>query len=245
MKKMLFAAAIVGIAGTSNAQLLHFDDFNYADGSLVGNAGWNNHSGTPGDLLVSGGQAIVQHGTPSEDANTGIFAGTAGDIFYGIDFTVSSSGQIIGGDYEYFAHFNEFGTFTFRGRLDIVPAPGGGDFTVGISSSSSTAQATWASDLSFGTTYRAVVGYDQITGTAQLWIDAALSSDTSIMGDPTGSGTMNVFALRQSDSSLNETVAVDNLTVGGTFDDVVNFVPAPASAVLLGLGGIAAIRRRR
>jgi len=65
------------------------------------------------------------------------------------------------------------------------------------------------------------------------------------MGDPTGSGTMNVFALRQSDSSLNETVAVDNLTVGGTFDDVVNFVPAPASAVLLGLGGIAAIRRRR
>jgi len=103
MKKMLFAAAIVGIAGTSNAQLLHFDDFNYADGSLVGNAGWNNHSGTPGDLLVSGGQAIVQHGTPSEDANTGIFAGTAGDIFYGIDFTVSSSGQIIGGDYEFFS----------------------------------------------------------------------------------------------------------------------------------------------
>jgi hypothetical protein len=244
MKMLLSAAAVAAVAGTSSAQLIAYDSFDYADGSLVGNGNWANHSGNAGDLLVSGGQAIVQHGTPSEDANTA-FASTAGDIFFGIDFTVTSSGQISGGDNEYFAHFHTVGTFDFRGRLDVVAAPGGGDFSVGISSSTSTAEATWASDLVFGQTYRAVVGYDQIAGVAQLWIDAALSSDTSISGLATGSGIMDTFSLRQSDSAENETVAVDNLTIGGTFEDVVIFTPAPASAALLGLGGIAALRRRR
>ena len=56
-------------------------------------------------------------------------------------------------DKEYFAHLD------FKARIDIVPAPNGGDYTVGISSTSSTAEATVANDLTFGQTYRAVLKF--------------------------------------------------------------------------------------
>ena len=230
--------------GLAFGQVIAFDNFDYANGSLVPNGGWATHSGTPGDLLVASGQVVVQHGTPSEDANLG-FAAVSGIIFFGIDFSVASGGQITGGDYEYFAHFRE--GFNFSGRLDVVQALGGGDFSVGIASDESTADAIWATDLTFGTTYRAVVGYDQDANIAQLWIDAAVSSDTSIMGeDRTDPGdTVVSFALRQSDSSLNETVFVDGLVVGQSFDDVASPVPEPATLIALGLGAAALLRRRK
>jgi len=95
---------------------------------------------------------------------------------------------------------------------------------VGIATTAGTADATWATDLTFGTTYRAVVRYDQDANIAELWIDAVLETDTSILGaDETDPGdAVDSFALRQSDSNLNETVYVDNLCVGTTFADVVN-----------------------
>lgn len=199
--------------------LPHSDDFSYTDGSLVPNGGWANFSGTSGDLLVSSGQAVVQHGTPSEDAFLE-FTPVSGNIYYGIDFFVASGSVITGGDYEYFAIFKDSG-FGFGGRLDIVEGLSGGDFTVGISSSTSTAQATWGVDLTFGVTYRAIVRYDQDTGLAQLWIDASVEGDTSISGTADGATAMESFALRQSDSSNNETITVDNLTITTTFTEAV------------------------
>jgi len=71
----------------------------------------------------------------------------------------------------------------------------------------------------YGTTYRATVKYDQDNNIAQLWIDAAVEGDTSILGtdevDPGDS--MVAFGLRQSDSELNEGVLVDNLRIATTF----------------------------
>lgn len=247
--KALAAFTLAGLffAANASAAVVAFDDFSYPDGSLVGNGGWTNHSGTVGDLLVSSGQAVVQHGIPSEDAHIA-FGAVAGAIYYGLDFSVDDPGSPIPGtDNEYFAHFTDGGTFNFRGRLDVVPATGGGDFSVGISSISSTADAVWASDLTYGTTYRAVVKYDQDTNQAQLWIDAVLETDTSILGNDEADPGDSILwmALRQSDSDLNETVRVDNLNVGTTFSDVVNFIPEPASLTLLALGAVTIIRRKR
>ncbi|MDC9723448.1 MAG: T9SS type A sorting domain-containing protein, partial [Urechidicola sp.] len=196
--------------------LPHSDDFSYADGSLIGNGSWANFSGTSGDLLIVSGQAIVQHGVPSEDALLP-FTPVAGNIYYGIDFSVTSGGVITGGDYEYFALFKD-SSFGFGGRLDVVEGLSGGDYTVGISSTTSTAQATWGTDLTFGVTYRAVVRFDQDAGVAQLWIDASAEGDTSISGTADGAMAIESFALRQSDSSNNETVTVDNLTIAQTFN---------------------------
>ena len=248
MRKLLIATCCFGLFVTSTGiafgQVIAFDNFDYANGSLVGNGGWATHSGTPGDLLVSSGQVVVEHGTPSEDANLA-FAAVSGTIFFGIDFSVSSSGQILGTDNEYFAHFRE--GFNFSARLDVVEALGGGDYSVGIASDDSVTDAFGPADLVFGTTYRAVVGYDQDANIAQLWIDATTSADPSIMGDdkPDPGDSVVSFALRQSDSDLNETIFVDGLVIGNTFNDVANPVPEPASMIALGLGAVALLRRRK
>lgn len=242
----LVAGAVFTAATPAQADVIAFDNFDYPDGSLVPNGGWANHAGTLGTLLVSGGQAMVQHGLPlGEDASLA-FASVPGMIFYGINFMVADLGHPYGGtDNEYFAHFRN--GFDFSARLDVVEGVGGGDFSVGIATGESTADQIWPTDLSFGVTYRAVVGYDQDANLAQLWIDATLFTDPSILGDdlPDPGDSVTSFALRQSTSSQNELIRVDGLVIGTTFDDVVHQIPAPASLALLGLAGLVGTRRRR
>jgi hypothetical protein len=62
--------------------------------------------------------------------------------------------------------------------------------------------------------------YDQDSNIAKLWVDATAESDTSITGtDEADPGTsITQFALRQSTSSVNETIHIDNLKIGETFD---------------------------
>lgn len=244
LRSVMLASAAVVFAVSANAQVIRFDNFNYPNGPLVPNGGWANHSGTPGTLLVSGGQVQVSQAGGSEDANLA-FTPVPGTVYYGINFSVGDlGGPYSGADNEYFAHFRE--GFNFSARLDVVEALGGGDFSVGIASDDSTADAIWPTDLSFGVFYRAVVEYDQDANLAQLWIDAALSTDPSILGDdqPDPGDIVESFALRQSTSDGRELVSVDGLVVGNSFGDVVNKVPEPTSLILLGLGGLALIRRR-
>jgi hypothetical protein len=226
MKKLYFLIFTFLIATYSFGQVILAEGFDYSDGSLVPNGGWISAGGNAGDFLVSSGQAVVQHGTPSEDVRYS-FTPVAGNVYVAFDFSVDNLGApySAGTDYEYFAHFNG-PSFDFRARLDVVQGTGGGDFTVGISSSTSTAQAIWGSDLTFGVIYRAVVRYNQDSGAAELWIDAAAEGDTSIAGLADGATVIEGFSLRQSDSSENETVRVDNLMIGQTFSDVVIFTPS-------------------
>ena len=89
------------------------------------------------------------------------FQSVEGIIYYAFDFSVNNPGEIISGnDSEYFAMFKDDGN-SYRAKIDIVPASSQGDFTVGISSTGNSADATWPYDLSFNTTYRATVKYDQ------------------------------------------------------------------------------------
>lgn len=204
--------------GPTCVSLPIIEDFTYSDGSLTDNSLWTGFSGTSGDLMVSSGKALVQHGTPSEDAQIK-FAAVSGSIYYALDFTVMNPGSVISGtDNEYFALFKDSGS-GFSAQFDIVPPATTGDFSVGIASGSSTADSVWATDLTYGVSYRATVKYDQDNNIAQLWIDAAIESDTSILGaDLDGAGKSIVsFALRQSDSNLNEGILVDNLRIGTTF----------------------------
>ncbi len=221
---LLTGLALFATAHMAQAQVLACDDFSYPDGALVPNGGWVNHSGTAGTLLVANGAVVVDQGSPSEDANLP-FTPVAGILYYGVDFSVDDLGAPYAGtDHEYFVHFKD-AAFGFCARLDVVAPTGLGDFSVGISSDSSTADAIWATDLTFGMTYRAIVKYDQDLNIATLWIDAALETDPSLVGfdQPDPGDAVTSIALRQSWSSgANEIVRVDNLVVGQTFADVLS-----------------------
>lgn len=220
----------------SQGMTLASDDFTYADGALVPNGGWANHSGNAGDLLVAGGAAVVQHGVPSEDANLAFGAQSAGVITATFDITVNDDTVIGAGgtDFEYFAHFFTAGSFNFRSRLDVIAPSAGGDFSMGISSSSSTAEATLVNDFNFGDTVTVALSFDLADGTGSLTVNGE-----TISGSASGAGqSMNALGLRQSDSSNNETVTVDNLVVTTN-------VPEPSTALLGGLALLGLLRRRR
>ncbi|WP_165731748.1 T9SS type A sorting domain-containing protein [Polaribacter sp. 20A6] len=207
----------------SFGQVILTENFSYSDGSLTSTTNWENVSGTEGDLLVSSGQVVVQHGIPSEDANI-TFTAVSGDIYVGFDFSVDDLGDVYSGsDNEYFAHID------FKAKIDIVPATNGGDYSVGIASTSSSAESVWATDLIFDQKYRAIIKFDQVIGIAQLWINPTVSADTSISGSEIGSNSLDSFDFRQSDSSENETVRMDDLMIGQTFEDVLVFEEATAS----------------
>lgn len=237
---VLYFFCAITLSSHTMAGIIAFDHFAYTDGSLVPNGDWTTHSGSTGDLLLSKGQVAVQHGVPSEDAHIA-FPSRPGDIFYALDLSVTAGTAITGSDSEYFAHLKDAGG-NFAARLDVVPALGGGDFSLGIATDSATAESIWATDLTFGTIYRAIVKYDQIINLALLWIDAKVSSDIFIAGNvvPRPADTISQFALRQSDSNLNETIHIDNLVIGTSFNDVVRPfsmpVPEPSTLALFMVG---------
>jgi hypothetical protein len=213
------------------------DSFDYPDGSLISSSNWNNFSGTEGDLLVTEGKVLVQHGTPSEDAGVS-FGAVEGVLYYAFDFSVNNPGEpISGGDYEYFAMFKDDG-FSYRARIDIVTANNeGSDFTLGISSTGSTADTIWPDDLSFDTTYRVTVKYDQDQNIAQLWVNASSETDASILGDDESDPGTSItqFGLRQSDSSQNEGILIDNLSISQTFSETLSTDQILSSNQTIGL----------
>ena len=200
------------------------DSFDYEDGPLISSSYWSNFSGEEGDLLVNTGQVLVQHGDPSEDAGLS-FNAVDGILYYAFDFSVNDPGEVISGnDSEYFAMFKDDG-FNYRAKIDIVPANNeANDFTVGIASRGNSADSVWPDDLNFETTYRATVKYDQNQNIAQLWINANSEADLSISGndeDDPGT-TITQFGLRQSDSSNNEGILIDNLSISQTFSETLS-----------------------
>jgi MYXO-CTERM domain-containing protein len=237
----------LGCIETARGTVLLSDDFSYSDGDLTTQSGgaWANHSGSGTFVQVNSGQIQLNHGSGSrEDVNRTVSsAQTTGTVYAGFDFSVSASGTIGGGDYEYFAHFWQ-GSTSFFGRMDIVNPSGGGDYTVGISTDGGTADSTWATDLTFDTVYRAIIGFDLDVDQAQLWIDPTSPSSTSILGDDDNtSRTLNAFGFRQSTSSVNESITIDNLSVATEFYQV----PEPSRAVLglIALASLGVRRRRR
>ncbi|MEN1678539.1 MAG: hypothetical protein AAGJ46_03030 [Planctomycetota bacterium] len=248
----LLAAAL--LTSHAHAMLVASDDFSYPNGALTTVSGgtWTTHSGTSGTLAVSGGQAVVSQDSGSEDASLTFATVSSGSLYYAVDFSIpSSGGAFSGSDFEYFAHFMAPTGSTFRGRVDAVAPNGGGDFSLGIATEDSAADSVWATDLSFDTSYTAVVELNIDDGGATLWVDPTSESDTSIDGESAALPSIGRFALRQSNSSSDETILVDAVRIGTTFDSVVSVaaIPEPTSmffGTLLATGvSISAARRKR
>ncbi|MEM6297864.1 MAG: LamG-like jellyroll fold domain-containing protein [Bacteroidota bacterium] len=235
---MLFSRSLIigllTILGTSVSwgQLVS-EDFSYPDGNLVGNGGWVAHSGGGNSpVQVSNGQISIIHASGSrEDVNIPLGTSLSGtDIAYAsFDFSVADDAPIMGTDFEYFASFRGSALLV---RVDIVAPDATGDFKVGLGVTSSTAQVTWGADLTFGTNYRAVVSYNFSTGEAILWVNPVDEMSTNIMASATAGGTISSYAFRQSSSTSNETITIDNLRVGTSFAEVTGPSSTPTTITL-------------
>lgn len=207
---------------TYKQQTLPFvEEFAYPDGDLSSNDNWTVFSGTGYDIGVVSGKAEVKHAAGSGKDLFVSIPSVNGALYYSFDVSVvdPGTGPISGGDYEYFAFFKD-DEYGYRGRVDVVAPTAAGDYTLGLSTKNSSADLNWTSDLTYGQSYRVTVMYDQVSNISKLWVDATAESDTSITGtDEADPGTsITQFALRQSTSSVNETIHIDNLKIGETFD---------------------------
>jgi hypothetical protein len=253
-------AGIVGLAmaaSSASASGLLDDRFNYSNGNLVGNGGWANHSGTGNFIQVSNGTITLDQGAGSrEDASKTFSAAQSNSAttYAGFDLNVPSITTFGAGDY--FAHFKISGnTVDFRSRVAIVAPGAGGNYRVGVASTSfgSSPIVNWTSDLSFGTTYRVVHKYNAATGEARLWVNPTAEGDASIVSTFLGTpAAVDQYALRQG-SVLLGTQVLDNLRAGTAFGDALYGTPAPAASpagmvavasLLLGAGAMFVVRRR-
>jgi len=258
--------AFVSWAVVAAASQLYVDHFDYADGWLAGNGTnptWYAHSAAATNpILVQGWRAYFQQASGSREDLTKQFSpaqSTSAKTYASFTLVVTA---LTGTTDDYFAHFKPYptvaDTFNYKGRVYVSPPQSGGNYTVGVSvtSSGTSPVVRWSSDLTYGVRYRIVSSYDAATGTSELWVnpvDESSAKITSTNAAAAGSG-IGAYCLRQG-SAQTSTEYVDDLYIGTTFADVVSplapTVPASGPrglmlvALLMAGAGTAVVLRRR
>ncbi|HEY1684251.1 MAG TPA: PEP-CTERM sorting domain-containing protein [Tepidisphaeraceae bacterium] len=153
---------------------------------------------------------------------------------------------------------------TWADELTIRLGSVANTYNLGIRASTTAANTTyWSGDLTPGSTYLVATEWTEGTtagtgGLSQIWVNPSsttFGAGSAPTADGSTVGTYSATALNDHTDSIiigagvatnsnpNE-VDIDEIRVGTTWADVTT-VPEPASLSLLGLGAIAAMKRRR
>lgn len=251
---VLSAAALLALAGSSQASVLFYDSFDsYSNGNLVGQGLWA-QTGTATNAPVQVNSGRVAVASTGQDVYAPLFGApfTIGDgtsLYIGLSLNVAAA-QAAG---DYFLHYTPSlgNSSIFLDRL-YVKSSGSGYLLGWLAAGPNSAAPTYGTtELSFSTDYRIVLAYNAVAGTVNdtgaIYVNPAAdgtdeSNDvaylTSAYNSPsTTAENANVAALnlRQGSSANAATLTVDDLTAATSFAEV---TPAPEpSALSLLLGG--------
>ena len=194
------------------------------------------------EIAVVNGEAVLSQDVfLGRSVSTEFTSVTSGLVRYAFDLSVDNREEAFSGtDFEFFAAFGASGVAgltTLVGRLDIVAPNSTGDFSIGISTSSSEADAIWGADFAYGESISVLVDYDIDNEQAFLSVNGGSSIAANIGGLTT---SIDNFTFLQNNSNNAETIRVDNLRVSA-----LNTVPEPSSILVLGLSGLLLASRRR
>jgi hypothetical protein len=221
------------------------ETFAYSDGNLVPNGApfaWANFSGAVTDIQVASGRATGFGPNANDDHALFTPQATSAVTYACFRATIPApSGQP---KPIYFAMLKDGGTSIFVARVYVLPLPTAGEWTFGISYSSTSATVgvvPWsATTLAYGTDYTIAIKYDPAAFTATLWVDPVDESSTSVSIVGTAAAVaVSGFGLRQSATaatlpaspayvgSADWGFSVDNIGVGTTFTSACVPVPTP------------------
>jgi hypothetical protein len=247
--KSLIAAIVVALVGSctaANATIVISDSFTYSDGALNGQGGWDDHSGTAGQVDVAGGVVNLTQ-AESEDVNK-VLGSTfsSGTLYAGLSFSFSALPSGTGG---YFFHFKDAGTSNLRGRVfATTTGAASGAFRLGVTNAGNTLSSIIPTDISLNTNHRLVLSLNTATGASSLFLDTLTETGGVTASDAVTAVGITSIALRQSLSSGNGmgVLGVDNLVVATTFAQAA--VPEASSFLFGGLAlcaaGAPALSRR-
>jgi len=237
MKKTLLVTLFTLLTGTFvRADLIWYDGFDYADGSLTNNSGgvWAIHS-TSGanDVFVNNHRLELAGnsttGAPRQaDVNRLLCASegcpytNSAQVLY-VSFTINCT-NFPDADGGYFAHF-AIGATSFQGKVFAQSSTNGlpNTWQLGVSGAqSSSASVVFPADLATNVDYQVVIEWDPVFLYANsIWVNPISYADprvTSIDAVATPI-TATSFDFRQPSGMGNWFCTISNLAVATTFDE--------------------------
>ena len=201
-----------------STNVLFYDPFTYADGSLITNSGslWSTRSGTVGQCQVINGQLQVSS-SQTEDVVGDLIGGpyqrsNSFVLYAGMKVKFLSLPKVVPGLFASFADGSVLRGRVYCGTSNAVS----GSFRIQVANGSD-APIELPTDLDTNVSYTLVTRYDVDAASTKLWLNPSSESDPFVTGTDTQSAAQVAsYGFRQ-DSDIGATILVDDLRVGLSF----------------------------
>lgn len=245
MKKILLILALAcSTLASLRADLIWYEDFNYADGPIIATStnlagtvtNWFRHSGSaaPSDSIVAGKKLQVSCTNPTQPVPN-----RQDDVNRKLGSPYSSTLQVLYASFtvnctnlptatNYIGSFIATATTGFYARTYGLPGVLPNTWRLGIAGAASAVSMIFPVDLATNTDYQVVIEWDPVTlYAATLWVNPVNSADANVVsGDAVTSPlTDTAFAFRQAQSPVwNAFFNITNASTATTFSEAATAV---------------------